>query len=306
MVLKQRIIKEEDQFEKEVVRERAMSEITIHRVAQALKVESEQHIASIEFKFAGNACVEAGHYKQASQHFALALGALENGSDEGETSLASFAPTGRLRASLYQCCASARVLHACMPELGTEDKVEWWGKAAADAFVVLSASSGRDDSNGGGGNGSGHSVADRPSAEVLNHATIQGRSSQEVGILDLADVMALVVGCAAGVAQRGYIPTHTTHACATDDKKVLVQCCMAIGDAWGGLSSCIDGDAAQRDILREGALVAYRSILELAAAVQGRPGGRLVRAKDRRRMEKATAALSTPAPSWQASKDSTS
>ena len=72
------------------------------------------------------------------------------------------------------------------------------------------------------------------------------------------------------------------------DTKTLMQLCVVLADAWSGLASVIDGD--QSDRFAEGARIAYSAVLAVAAAHASTHGRRLLRAKERRRLERAEAA----------------
>ena len=70
--------------------------------------------------------------------------------------------------------------------------------------------------------------------------------------------------------------------------KTKIQFCVALADAWSGLASIVDGD--QSDRFAEGARLAYAGVLAVAAAHASGNGRRVLRAKERRRLERAGAA----------------
>jgi hypothetical protein len=88
------------------------------------------------------------------------------------------------------------------------------------------------------------------------------------------------------------------------DAKTLAQCCVVLADAWNGLASgggSSDSESygstagvntdEQRKLLTDGALLVYRGVITAAAAYKTTCKVRLLRAKERRRLEKAVAAL---------------
>jgi hypothetical protein len=118
-----------------------ISEVTIHKVARALRITDETHTDAIQHKAAGIACMKNGEYKQAIEKINLGLQACAEAETPCLSATSSLGEAlGHICATLYLYRAKANVLLAMADDLGkieADDQVVCLMGAARDALTVL-------------------------------------------------------------------------------------------------------------------------------------------------------------------------
>ena len=275
-----------------------INEATVRKVAAAVGFRHPPAIRAVECKSAGNKCVQAGNYKEALQHFILAYSLLaeEPIGDDPRTA----AP---LQLSILLCCVKSRLLWA--DDVDGDEKTQQLRLAAEEAFTGLTANAIPGDVAA-----EVDSTEHTPTVYALIAQlarTIAGGEMPKTAAVGAPcgtppTALTAIAAASGGSGEEAYNRPTTAAGQPTTggDQKLLVQLCVALAHAWGGLAAAARngtdspipaGGSCEPTAFAEGALLAYTGALAVAAASAPTKGARVFKAQERRRVEKAAAAL---------------
>ena len=244
-----------------------ISNVTIEKVGEVTALKMPHAVRAIQCKSEGNKCLLGGRYEDALEWYSRGREELcrqHETEDDGDV----LSPAASLLASLWLCSARSRLQWESEINETDERRIKLLRLSAGDALRILST------------NGNAFIIGSNSAIHDMIH-----------------DVIAELIDCSAGFETRKFTPSEIIlrngreeTVPLTNDVKILSAFCVILADAWSGLAIARDTAVNNSHThFSDGALAAYRGALAIASATKVR----IFRAKERRRIEKAFAALSS-------------